>query len=94
MNVPGHAGQGELLLRASYCAAKGLRIHQWDQQQRRRKWHVVGTYVTPQGEQEFEVKTKNPCWMKELVPLIETAIREDVKLTGSVEDIKWTAIGR
>lgn len=82
------------MLRASYSAEKGLKIHQWDQQQRPRKWLVTGTYMTPAGEQEFSVKTKNACWMKDLTGLIESAIREDVKLTGWVEDIKWTAIGR
>lgn len=82
------------MLRATYSAAGGMKVHQWDGQQRRRKWLVTGTYMTPQGVQEFQVKTKNPCWMRELAPMIEAAIREDVAITGAVADIKWTAIGR
>ena len=82
------------MLVATYSREKGLKIHQWDQPQRPRKWLVTGTYQTPLGEQEFSVKTKNACWMKDLTNLIESAIREDLKLTGGVEDIKWKAIGR
>lgn len=82
------------MLRATYSAEKGLRIHTWDKQNRPRRWQVDGTYMTPSGLQTFQVRAGKACWMHELTEVIEDAIREDVKLTGSVDDIKWTAVGR
>lgn len=82
------------MLRATFSEGRGLKIHQWDGQQRRRRWQVDGTYQTPDGEQTFKVQTKGACWMAELSGLIEQAIREDAAKTGWVKGIKWTAIGR
>lgn len=82
------------MLRATYSAEKGLKIHIWDKQNRPRRWQVDGTYMTPSGLQTFHVKASKACWMNELSGLIEAAIREDEKLTGRVDDIKWTAVGR
>lgn len=61
---------------------------------RKRRWTVKGSYWTPSGVQEFTVAPKKKCHLTDLSPAIEAAVREDRELTGSVDDIKWTAIGR
>lgn len=61
---------------------------------RKRKWTVTGSYITPQGKQEFTASPKKKCYLADLRPAIEAAMCEDGIATGWVDDIEWTAIGR
>ena len=61
---------------------------------RKRWWKVTGSYMTPQGLQEFTVEPVAKCYLAELKPFIENEMRADALLTGGLSDVKWTAVGR
>jgi len=61
---------------------------------RKRWWTVTGTYLTPQGRQEFSTKSPKKCHLADISPSLVAAVRQDEADTGWVDEIEWTAIGR
>lgn len=60
---------------------------------RKRKWTIVVTYDTPEGPQEVTVSPKKKCYLAQISPAIELAIRQDAAAVGWVKNISWKATG-
>ena len=61
---------------------------------RKRWWTITGSYVTPQGKQEFSVKSPKKCRLPDMQRSVARSLREDAALTGGIDAIEWTATGR
>lgn len=61
---------------------------------RKRWWSVEGSYVTPQGKQEFSVKSPSKCRLPDMQRSIADSLRADAEVTGGIDSIEWTATGR
>jgi len=76
------------------CRNGQLEILKREAVSRRRRWDIRVTYDTPLGEQVIHIKPDNKCRLPQLAKIVSDAIHEDIRLTGTVNNIAWEAKGR
>lgn len=71
-----------------------LEYLQSEPKSRKRWWTIEGSYVTPQGKQEFFIESPKKCRLPDMHQSIVDALRIDEQVTGGIDQIEWTATGR